>query len=303
MKPIDQLQRWLHNHPLKAVFFTVIFTILATSAAFREDIFWKLACIYAIILCIWGLIFVFDNKRIIALALTAGLLFPSLANPQEKPPQQEEEAVAVTVGVIVICGGSYCIYKMIKICQKNMPPKDTNSAPSELTADGSDEYGGAQEFSSIGSCYIPASPNSFPYEDLFHNPTTFTIDVSLNGGVISTRMGVNNQEGTAQTWDQFVAEMADHGLFLTGRAALAPQYERDGVPCDAADVPLSFDPLTGHVIHNTGGELRTVSVERSPNMETWYPFLATDVADGSRFRVVDTTREGQMFYRVQLIQP
>jgi hypothetical protein len=92
--------------------------------------------------------------------------------------------------------------------------------------------------------------------------------------------------------------MAWHGLYLTGRAQWQPQFAINGVPCDGAEVPLSFDQQTGRVTHNTGGELRRISIERSPNLQDWSPLMVTDVSDGTGFKVIDTTREGQMFYRV-----
>jgi hypothetical protein len=97
--------------------------------------------------------------------------------------------------------------------------------------------------------------------------------------------------------------MAQHGLFLTGQATWEPQFERNGVHCDPSTVPLQFDPQTGRITHNRGGELKRISIQRSYNCQDWSNLLVTDVSDGTGFKVVDTTREGQMFYRVQLIQP
>jgi hypothetical protein len=92
-------------------------------------------------------------------------------------------------------------------------------------------------------------------------------------------------------------------LFLTGHPSYPPQYERGGVPCDPSMVPLEFDPFTGKVTHYTGGEMRRVVVERSPNLVEWSPLLVTETGVGSGFKVIDTTREGQMFYRVSVAQP
>ena len=129
------------------------------------------------------------------------------------------------------------------------------------------------------------------------NPTTFTLNVIVEPAGVITSMSVNNAEGTAQDWASFQAEMAEHGLFITGHPS-PPQFQMGGVPCDPSMVPLEFDQFTGRVTHHTGGEMRRVVIERSPNLTDWYPLMQTDTGVGSGFKVVDTTREGQMFYKI-----
>jgi len=306
------IMQWLRLHPLKAVLFTTIFTAIATAAGFREDLQSLFIAAFIVNLVLWAVTFRLDMlaheklfrhenwmrmNKLMALLL-AGLFSYTPAQSAERP-QQQESVAAIGVGVVVICVGGYCVYRVVKVCQKKFPPKSAETNSNDSFSAAGDEYGGATEYSSIGSCYVP-SLNSFPYEDLLQNPTTFTLSVALRQGTAQMKMSANNEEGTTQTWDQFVSDIADHGLFLTGRPALEPQYERDRIPCDRASVPLSFDPFTGRVTHNTGGELRHVTIERSPNLQDWYPLLVTDVSDNTGFQVVDTTREGQMFYRVSL---
>lgn len=308
------LLQWLRLHPIKAVLFTMIFTAIATSAAFREDLIPELSISYALMIALWIYVFERDRRQrkvqigigvtLTSLMLCFSLLPPHLGilNAQQAPipnPKQQENAAAVGVGVVVICVAGFCLYKIVKICQKKFPPKNTNAPPEEsFSAEvSSDEYGGACEYSSIGSCYVmPPPPDAFPYEDLTMDATTFTMNVKVAGGMASSSINASRAL-PAQTWDEYTAEMATHGLFLTGGFAWEPQYEVGGVPCDPSAVPLSFDTLTGKVTHNTGGERRLVTVERSPNMENWFPLLVTEVSDGTKFQVVDTTREGQMFYR------
>jgi hypothetical protein len=224
-----------------------------------------------------------------------------LASTSQSRAEEQKSAVAVGVGVVVICVGAVCGYKVYKFCQKKFPPKSTNAPPDEFTAAGG-EYGGSCEYSSIGSCYTPPSLNASPYENLLINPTTFSLGVLVEPIGASVSMNVNNDEGTAQDWTAFQADMASHGLFVTGHPS-SPQFELGGVPCDPSMVPLQFDQETGRVTHRTGGEMRRVTVERSPNLTDWSPLLVTDTGVGSGFKVVDTTREGQMFYRVGVSQP
>lgn len=226
----------------------------------------------------------------------------SLVSVQAKDPEPVfQPAVGYAVGAVVLCVGGYCVYKMAKTCQKLFPKRSTNES-SGFTAASGEEYGASYEYSSIGSCYVPpeARPGVLPVK---HNPTTFTLNVLLIPDGVLTSMSANSGEGTAQTWNEYQQEMAEHGLFLTGHATYQPQFSRNNVPCDGATVPLSFDPVTGRVTHNTGGELKRVTIERSPKMMEWSPLLVTDVSDGTGFKVIDTTIEGQMFYRVSVSQP
>lgn len=300
------LMQWLHGHPLKAVLFTMIFTAIATTAAFREDLLIQLGLTYLFVLFVWCSIFWCDNAndsprtgvKLMALLLAGLFCYSQTEAAEPVQPKQQENIAAVGVGVVVICVGGYCLYRIVKVCQKKFPPKNTNAPTEEsFSAEVSgDEYGGACEYSSIGSCYVmPPPPDAFPYEDLTMDATTFTMNVKVAGGMASSSINASRAL-PAQTWDEYTAEMATHGLFLTGRFAWEPQYEIGGSPCDPSAVPLSFD-FYGRVTHNTGGERRLVTVERSPNMENWFPLLVTEVSDGTKFQVVDTTREGQMFYR------
>jgi hypothetical protein len=213
-------------------------------------------------------------------------------------PIRPAKSAGYAVGVIVICAGGYCVYRLVKVCQKVFPPKTTNSPPS-LSASG-DEYAGAYEYSSVGSCYEPPQFNA---ASAGHNPTTFTLNVIVERAGVTTSMSANSQEGTAQSWAEFQADMASHGLFITGHPAVFPQFSRNGVPCDSAMVPLEFNYITGRVINVTGGDLRRVVVERSIDLIAWSQLLTTDVGVGTGFKVEDTTAEGSMFYRVQVSQP
>lgn len=235
--------------------------------------------------------------------LTSIILCVSLVlSAQAKEPEPVfKPAAGYAVGVVVICVGGYCIYKMIKVCQKAFPPRNTNSN-SGFMASSTDEYAGAYEYSSIGSCYVPteARPGVLPAAQ---HPTTFTLNVMVQEAGVVTTMTVNDDEGTTQTWNQYQAEMAEHGLFLTGHATYQPQFSRGGVPCDGTLVPLEFDQATGRVINRTEGDLRRVVIERSPNLVDWSPLLQTDVGVGTGFKCIDTTREGACFYRVSASQP
>lgn len=290
------IRSWMSHHPFKVVLFTFLFTLIpALMAVTNENLFYPGLGAFMFFVIVWVISLWRYTKNIV----TALLIMAIIA-----APLKQARAAMYGVGVIVICVGGYCVYKVVKVCQKKFPPKATNAEPNEIqfTAAGA-EYGGACQYSSIGSCYTPPSFNSSSADNQPANPTTFTLNIMVEPEGVITSMSVNNQEGTAQDWAGFQAEMATHGLFINGFPSGPPQFEMGGVPCEPWMVPLEFDQQTGRVIHHTGEDLRRVVVERSPNLLDWYPLLATDTGVGSGFKVVDTTREGQMFYRVQVSQP
>lgn len=238
-------------------------------------------------------------KYLLSISLCAMLVTPTKAS---EPEIVFQPAAGVAVGVTVVAAFGYGTYRLVKFCQKKFPPKQNGETNSfGFSASGDDEYAAAYEYSSIGSCNLPESLiSNSPTEG--SNSTTFTLNIKLNQNSSSISMSANSDPSIAQTWDEFAAEMAEHGLVMTGRPSW-PQFSRSRVPCSSASVPLSFDEATGRVIHNTGGELKRVTVERSLNLQDWYPFLVTDTGERSGLKVIDTTREGQMFYRVSVSQP
>lgn len=305
MKKLLPLIQWMHLHPIKLVLFTMLFTSIATAAGFREDLFWPLLGLFAVVLALWIAVVVRDNRepqpKMGFKLMCCVLLFAGqLQLRAEEPPR----AVGIGVGAVVICAGGYCVYKIVKFCQRKFPPKstDTNAQPSlsfALAASPEDGYGAALEYSSIGSCYSP-DDLSFGFVEQ-RNPTTFTLNVVVGQTGVSATMAADSRVGVAQTWNEFAADMASHGLFLTGRPSYEPQYSRGGIPCQASDVPLRFDPLTGRAEQlSESTDIRRVVVERSHDLQQWLPLLVTDVAVRTRFRVVDTTTDGHMFYRVGL---
>lgn len=290
---MKQIRSWMSHHPFKVVLYTFLFTIIpALMAVTNERLFYPGLAAFMFFVIVWAVSLWRYSKKIVTLLLITAMM---------AAPLKQARGAMIGVGVVVVCVGGYCVYKVVKICQKKFPPKSTNAPPESFTAAGS-EYGGVCEYSSMGSCWMPASLNANPYEDLMVNPTTFTLNVIVEPSGVVTSMSVNNQEGTAQDWSGFQSDMASHGLFVAGHPSL-PQFELGGVPCDPSMVPLEFDQQTGRVTHHTGQDLRRVVVERSLNLTDWYPLLVTDTGVGSGLQVVDTTREGQMFYRVQVSQP
>lgn len=291
----------MSRHPFLIVLFTFLLTIIPSIMAVTdEDWFYYGIGAFAFFVIVWAVCVWKHGKNLITALLVAAFLTSTI---QPARPQPTRPAPALAVAVIVVCVGGVCVYKIVKVCQRKFPPRENSNTNGNFTATGTDEYAGAYEYSSIGSCYIPPDLRlASPGESLPGSPTTFTLSVMVEPAGIKTSMSASQKE-TAQTWTEFQAEMASHGLFITGHSSWLPQFSMNGVPCDGALVPLEFDQATGRVTHHTGGDLRRVSIERSPNLVDWSPLLQTDVGMGSGFKVVDTTREGQMFYKVSAAQP
>ena len=294
------LMQWLRLHPIKAVIFTMIFTAIATSAAFREDLTYKLVGTYSLFLGLWCLIFTLDMRKVMALLL-AGLFSYTPAKATEPPPQ--ENVAAVGVGVVIVCVGGYCVYQLIKVCQKKFPPPSTNPPPEELTfnAVGTDEYGASWDYSSIGSCMDGDSNTLLPTDAPYDEPYIATLNchVDEDGNLHSKISVVHDLEGMhlSRSWTEFQSDVASHGLMITGRGDGGKHYAIDGVPCGPESVPLEFNEQTHAIVHRAGEQGRRITIERSRDFQNWNSFLTVTTPFGSGFQAVDLTRQGQMFYR------
>lgn len=311
---MNTLMRWLHGHPLKAVLFTVAFTAIATAAGFREDLHVILGFIFIAMVLAWVGVFTNDRRndqfgigpRLMAMLLAGLFSYNSVraAEPAQPPPQ--ENVAAVGVGVVVICVGSYCLYKIVKICQKKFPPKQTNSEPSELmlTAASSDEYGASWDYSSIGSCWDGDANQLVPGDAAPDEPYVATLRGKVDEfGNVTTKISVVQDHDGQQslTWAQFQEDLASHGLSLSGRGDGGKHYSFNGYPCGPELVPLSFDEQTHSIVHaGFVGQLRTITVERSRDFQTWTRFMQITTPHGTGFQVMDLTRQGQMFYRLNV---
>lgn len=305
------MRNWIAAKPFTAFVLSAVFGSIATAAALREDWLPYLLGLFSIAVLVMTVsMWKFTAPVVLAgIMALAGLpstkaqgLFP------ERDSEIEPASVGVAAAIVVVCVGSYCIYKVVKFCQKKFPPKDDSSnSLSGFRAGGgrpADEYGAAYNYGAVGSCaewegdFRAASDEDhtlYRLNILIDSPYSFSQSMSARAG--------GDQQ--FQTFSQFQAEMAGHGLNVSGAPDGSQSFSINRQPVDPTMSPISFDPITktARNIRVGEGEMRRILVTRSDNLRDWTPFVSTDVGVGAGIQVVDTTRSGQMFYRVEMSQP
>lgn len=213
-----------------------------------------------------------------------------------------ESVGGVAVGVVVICVGGFCVYKVVKFCQRKFPKEssNTNSPPAFIPqADG--ESAASWNYGAIGSC----DPTLTPGPDLVMQETSgtlFTLDVRIDDDGNATVGMSADPDAATQNWADFQAEVARHGVQITGNPDNSQYFSTNRVPCAPADIAISFDATTKTVdLKDSGGPVKLIEIERSRDLRNWSPFLRTRMGAGGReLRIQDATTAGTMFYRVNV---
>lgn len=274
--------------------------------------------------------------------------------------EEKKNAAGVGVAIVVVCVGGFCVYKVIRFCQKKFPkdaPGNTNELSnfklhtSAFSGGVGDEYGGSWNFGSLGSCLPNATTPDLSSSNLGTSPTINSPSVGFNrptatrmkssvtsatilanasgqfdehgGGEPDTTTGTtifvlnvtvqsttslkiamasSRNEDLWQSWTEFQSDMTSHGLTVTGQADGSQYFSLNGAPVSAGEVPLRFDTATGQVIHDRGGELVTIVVEASTDLENWQQLASVQHGVGEGFQIADVSGEEKTFYRV-LIAP
>lgn len=239
-------------------------------------------------------------KKLLVFLLSCSLAASNL-RAQEKP---EANAAGVGVAIVVVCVGGYCIYKTIRFCQKKFP-KDKLANTNELysfSGGAGDEYGGSWNHGSLGSCPPDATGKSALLSGTA-SPTLFVLNVTVESTTsLKIAMASSRNEDSWQSWADFQADVTSHGLTITGRADGSQYFSLNGSPVSAGEVPLRFDTVTGQVIHDRGGELVSIVIEASTDLENWQRLASVVHGVGEGFQIADVSGEDKTFYRV-LIAP
>jgi hypothetical protein len=315
----------MKEHPFQSVFTAASTGILSTAYAFRPDWhgIWFLGLAVLIFLAISVTCFERKEKippkiQIITLLLVLSIATPSNAQLLvEEPPVAEELGgsggggvtdpqcgAGGVVAVLVLCAGAYCVYKLIKFCQKKFPRTAKNKEEDSFTfnPDGSpDTDAAAFNYGEMGSCgpcddELAASltgGNPDPHVNFI-----LDLEVSVNEEddvILRPALSTDRTPESLITFLEFAKEVQEeHAVKITGTSG-SEYFSHNGIPIPKEEAAIQFDP-NRRAVKVANGDYSVV-VERSFDLQTWETVLHTEVNPGAVVRMVDTTRTGQAFYR------
>lgn len=311
---MKSLHLWVKSHPLKAVCFSVFFAFLTPILALREDD-WANACLLlmGVGLVVFALV-VFSDARKLMLCLL-GLACAHHLNAQPVPSREGgtggSAGCAVAAGVVVIVVGTYAGYKIVKFCQRHFG-RPTNSVPTIGASNSTESEGGAWDISPMGSCYSVDDTDCHAGDGAggaqAPEPTSFYItgQVLEQYGKPSVQARLESVFGSDHTvsFAALANWAAAQGLLIRGQGGNERSFSRNGVPIPEDESIIHFDTLAHSVsVYRDWSKVRRVEISRSQDLRTWTPLIAIQQEIGSTFRIEDTTSGGQMFYRMEVVNP
>lgn len=273
---------WIKAHPYQAVCFTAYFSIVACFAGFMPQFWVQFLVIFILGLVVWACLFQI-YKPLMVVTLCALLTIPA---PQAKAAQRK--GGGVVIGVVIICGMTYCIYRLARFCQQHFPPPNTNNVNNAF---GPALPGGWTNFAASFAltsdpCVSDAGTN------FVISPTSFTINAMVQGGQLRTAVFAS---GDSSSMEEFIS-----GVQAQGLVAGTTSYAIDGEPAPASSVPISYQPTTGTITNGVLGTAFLITVQASSDMQTWQTLFSTTAGEGTAFQVQDTVTSTAMFYRLIL---
>ncbi len=279
---------WIKRHPFQAVSFTAFNVFIATMAGFRPDLWVPFLVAFGIGLIVWICLFQI-YKPLLAFLLAMLLALPG---PQVKA-EGHKKGGEVVIGVIIICGMTFCVYKLARFCQQHFPPPNTNQVNNLNFGPGGAGAGtnfGASFALSADPCISEGGGASTNF--VLIPPTSFYINAMVSGGELRTSV---NTSGDSSSMEAFIA-----GVQAEGLQAEAESFSLNGAPAPSSAVPISFQPTTGTVSNGVAGTAFLITVSCSRDMQTWQTVLSTTAGEGTAFQIVDTVVSQSMFYRLEL---
>lgn len=268
---------WIKSHPYQAVCFTGYFAILASFAGFLPQFWVQFLVLFFLGLALFVALF-YIYKPLLVVLLAALLAIPA---PQAKAVQRK--GGEVLVGVIVICGASYCIYRLARFCKNHFPPPNTNDVNEAESPFGTNQI--------LGASFVLASDPCAAESGLGTNATTFTINAMVQNGELRTAVSTS---GDSSSMEEFLAGMQAQGL------ALGESYSVDGKPASSSSVPISFQPTTGTISNGIAGTAFLITVQASSDLQSWQQLFTTTASEGTVFQIVDTVVAPSTFYKLIL---
>jgi hypothetical protein len=279
---------WLKAHPVKAVAFTLLFTFIGTFAGCRADLFVPLLVAFLLALFMFVLVFSIDAHKIIV-SLLAFLMVLAPCRPPAVSASQKKGG-EVVVGVIIICGMTYCVYRLARFCQQHFPPPNTNNVNNANFGPATNNPAGGTNFGA--SFALVSDPCVSAGTNFVISPTSFTINAMVQGGQLRTAVSASSD---SSSMEEFISGVQAQGL-LAGTTS----YAIDGEPAPPSSVPITFQPTTGTVTNGVAGTAFLITVQASSDMQTWQTLFSTTAGEGTAFQVQDTIVSPAMFYRLIL---
>lgn len=254
---------------------------------------------------VWSVMLVSDRKKLglITATLVASMAVGSIqaAEPPEEEVIFQPANGGIAIGVVVVCVGGYCVYRMIRFCKKKFPKKDpaTNAPPSSVSfalSNGSGESAGSVCWKTSGSCFTAAAVP--PAQNVL------TLLAYVDVGPLPTLVPLSHDpEKEMGTQEEFNVGLAPHGVQWTGVAG-DRQFALNGVPVEEHEVPFIIGSTfeTGVTLSPADPGLYRVVVETSnqPTGGAWHELLHMCMPVNTPIILEDTPYGDQNFYRLRL---
>lgn len=261
---------WLKRHPLQAVSFAIFNTFIACLAGCRPDLWVPLLVMFIIGLFVFVLLY--QIYKPLMLLLAALLMMADGAPPMTAAQRKGGEIV---VGVIVICVGTYCVYRLARFCNQHFPkPPGTNQVNNVAQNLTPSQEAGAS---------FPVSVSCDNGES-YAAPGTFTINAAVIDGELYTGCSMSTETASM---DEFLAGLSAHGLYPGAGAS----YSLNGQPVSSLPIGNGGNAIAGT-------EYR-ITVMGSFDMQTWSTLFVTTAGEGTAFQIQDSMGT-KLFYRLEM---
>jgi hypothetical protein len=324
---------WARANTFKSILLSAWFSSLATCWAFRPDWAVALAILFGVLLVyLFKEVTMFEregvrmSKGFLVLITSLALCVPSHAQEtiwditDPEPPVAEasvtpECGAGGVAAVVVVVVGTYCIYKLIKFCQRKFPKNNPPPPPpdeDDLTANADDEdtHAAALNFDSIGSCLPCQEAAAAAAESAADTAqltgtgidphTTFILNLRVHvdeDDDVWFEPSMDFQRGAEEfvTFSEF-SKMTEkeYGVRPTGHYGES-YYAVNGNPVTWEESRIVWNEDWRMVKVDDGSY--SVIIERSFDMVNWEQVLRTEVPDGTVVQMSDSTFLGQAFYR------
>lgn len=296
LRPVN-LKKWIKHNIIPLIWFGILTIVNTELLPYHKSL-----TLCAIIQIILSILFVFDvhlSRPVITMILCASLV----CSPWQAKSQEEggDGGGAPVVGIVVLCAGGYCVYKMIQFCQKHFPKNQptTNSPPDQLSGEISgDSEAASFNLGSLGSC---AGLDDHPPVTFAINGIIYPADVRRPARAVCSIVAASGKE-SSMNWSQFVAEAQSYGIKVTGVGDGSSYYARDGQPISESESHIHYDAQTKKVsVYSDPSKVHRLVVKRSSDLIYWEDFMHLEMEENRNFQILDTTVNGSMFYSMQLI--